>query len=310
MTINTRWQLPYAFSQLPSLMTQAGVEHDFPHKWHAAADFDSGANWDQIRQENINAPIVASSVGVAPDPVEALLAPRPIIANQNIFRYEQLGHVRGTLLVFALRQYSFKRFGFSANYLRMNMRSDGGFRTSDAGAADPQSTYSERGESSRVDWETPNLIFLTGNINLLFRLELSPLINARNGRPYNITTGTDANGDGDFNDRPPYASAPGPGVDDTPFGLLTTNTVNGSVPRNLCTLPGQIHLDMNLSRAITLKPGNKEHPRVFTFNAQSINLLNLTNVTSVDTILSSGAVGRPIAAEPVRRVELGIRFTF
>lgn len=311
ISVNTIWQFPNAFSQLPSLMTQVGVEHDFPHKWHAAIDFDYGADWNHIRQENINAPLVASSVGIAPDPIAALLAPRPIAANENIFRYEKLSHQRGTVIIFALRQYSYKRFGFSANYLHMNMRSDGGFRTSDSAAAsNPQSTYSERGEFSRVDWETPNLFFFTGYVNLPFKLGLSPLLNARSGRPYNITTGTDANGDGDFNDRPSYASAPGPGVYSTPFGLLTTNTVNGNVARNLGTMPAQFHLDTNLSRVFVLNPGNKDHPRTLTFNARSTNLLNHTDVTAVNTILSSGAIGKPIAAETARRLELGARFTF
>ena len=125
-----------------------------------------------------------------------------------------------------------------------------------------------------------------------------------------MTTGTDANGDGDFNDRPSYASAPGPGVYTTPFGLMTTNTVNGNVPRNPGSMPDQIHLDMNLSREFALNPRDKDHPRTLTFNARSTNLLNHSNVTAVNTILSSGAVGQPIAAETARRLELGVRFTF
>lgn len=291
-------------------MTQAGVEHDFQHNWHAEVDFSYGADWNHIREENINAPMVSSSVGVAPNPIAALLAPRPIAADENIFHYEQLSHQRGTVLILALRQNSYKRFGLSANYLHMNMRSDDGFRTSDTtAAANPQSAYSEQGEFARVDWETPNLFFATGNLDLPSKLSLSPLLNMRSGRPYNITTGTDSNGDGDFNDRPSYASAPGPGVYSTPFGLLTTNTINGNVPRNLATMPAQIHLDVNLSRAFTLRPGDKEHQRALTLNARSVNLLNHTNVTAVDTILSSGALGRPVASETARRVELGARFT-
>jgi hypothetical protein len=191
------------------------------------------------------------------------------------------------------------------------MRSDGGFRTGDtAGAASPQSSYREQGESARADWATPNLLVLTGNLKLPLKIELSSLLNATSGRPYNITTGADANGDGDFNDRPSYASAPGPGVYTTPFGLLTTNTVNGNVPRNLGTMPGLVHLDMNASRAFTLNPSDKEHTRTLVLNVRSTNLLNHTNVAGVNTILSSDAIGRPIAAETARRIELGIRFAF
>jgi hypothetical protein len=135
---------------------------------------------------------------------------------------------------------------------------------------------------------------------------------AGDGIPYNITTGTDNNGDGDFNDRPSYASIPGPGVYSTRFGLLTANTVNGNVPRNLGTMPGSIHFDTDLSRAFKLNPkdNDKEHTRTLTFNVRSANLLNHTNITAVNTILSSSAVGQPVSAEAARRVELGIRVSF
>jgi len=309
--VNTLYQFPKTFRQIPSFSSQFEVEHEFTHHWHAKGDFNYTANWDQIRVENINAPMVASSVGVAPDPIAALLAPRPIAPNENIFLYEKLAHMRGRFLVLSLEQNDYKRFGVSAFYVHMaGVRSDGGFRGENtSGAANPQSSYSEQGESSRVDWQTSGLFGLMGNLKLPLKAELSTEIFASSGTPYNITTGTDANGDGNFNDRPSYASSPGPGVYSTPFGLLTTNTVNGNVSRNIGTMPATVHLDMDLSRSFTL-PGSKEHPRTFTFNARSANLLNHTNVTAVNTILSSGAVGQPVAADTARRVELGVRFAF
>jgi hypothetical protein len=309
--VNSLWQFPKTFAQIPSFASQLAVEHEFPHHWDAESDFNYGANWDQVRAENINAPLVKSSIGAAPNPITALLAPRPIAANENIFLYERLAHLRGRFLVLHLWQNDYKRFGLSTVYVHMTgIRSDGGFRAEDAtGAANPQSSYSELGESSRVDWQTGNLFFLMGNVKLPLKAELSAEFDASGGQPYNITTGTDVNGDGDFNDRPSWASSPGPGVYSTQFGLLTTNTVNGNVPRNIGTMPATVHLDMNLSRTFAL-PGGKDHPRTFTFNARGTNLSNHTNVIAVNTILSSGAVGQPVAAETARRVELGVRFAF
>jgi Carboxypeptidase regulatory-like domain len=311
ISVNTLWRFPKAFPQIPSFGTQFALEHEFSHHWHAEGDFNYGANWDQIRVENINAPMVASSIGVAPDPIVALLAPRPIVPNENIFLYQKLAHMRGRFLVLSLGQNDYKRFGVSAFYVHMaGVRSDGGFRGEDtSGAATPQSSYSQQGESSRVDWQTSSLFGLMGHVKLPLKAELSAECSASSGTPYNITTGTDANGDGDFNDRPSYASGPGPGAYSTQFGLLTINTVNGNVPRNIGTMSGTVHLDTNLSRSFTL-PGSKDHPRTFTFNARSANLLNHTNVTAVNTILSSGTIGRPVAAETARRIELGVRFTF
>jgi hypothetical protein len=310
--VNTLYQFPKTFRQIPSFSTNFAVEHEFMHHWQAEGDFNFTANWDQIRVENINAPMVAGSIGVAPDPIAALLAPRPIAPNENIFLYEKLAHMRGKFLVLSLDQHDYKRFGVSAFYVHMaGVRSDGGFHGENtlSGAANPQSSYSEQGESSRVDWQLSGQGGLMGNVKLPLKAELSSELFASSGNPYNITTGTDANGDGDFNDRPSYASSPGPGVYNTPFGLLTTNTVNGNVPRNIGTMPGTVHLDTNLSRSFTL-PGSKDHPRTFTFSARSENLLNHTNVTAVNTILSSGAVGQPVTADTARRIELGVRFAF
>lgn len=306
--VGTVWQFPHSVEQSPNAGADLRLEHEFRHHWNAQADLTFGNNWDQIRERNINAPMVASSTGVAPDPTTALLAPRPFAPNQNILQYENSGHTQGTMLIFSLQQNSYRRFNFNFNYLHMNrVKSDGGL-----GAAIPQSSYSGKGENSRIDWYAPNIVSLFGTVFLPGKLQLSEQFHARSGRPYNITTGTDNNGDGSFNDRPAYAaaSASGAGVYLTRFGLLTTNTVNGDVPRNLGTMPAVAYLDLNLSRTFQLNPKDKDHPRTLAFNARSANVLNHTNVTAVNTILSSSTIGQAIAADTARRMELGVRFSF
>jgi hypothetical protein len=306
--VGTVWQFPPSLGQSPYVGAVLGVDHDFRHHWHAEAALSYGGNWDQLRERNINAPLVTNSNGVAPDPTAALLAPRPLAPNQNILQYENSGHTRGTMLIFGLQQNSYKRFSFSANYLHMNtVISDGGLVP-----GTPQSSYSQKGEASHIDWYSPNIVSFFGTISLPYKLQLSEQFHARSGRPFNITTGTDNNGDGSFNDRPAYAdaSASGTGVYTTRFGLLTANTVNGDVPRNLGTMPAVAYLDLNLSRTFQLNPKDKDHPRTLAFNARSANVLNHTNVTAVNTVLSSSTVGQSIAADTARRVELGVRFSF
>jgi hypothetical protein len=221
-----------------------------------------------------------------------------------LMEYQNSGHGAGTVTSFSLDQHSYKRFGLTARYTHINMKSDFGNNPA------PQSSYSNKGESSRISWDSKNNFTLFGNLNLPYKIEATTQLDLYGGLPYDITTGTDNNGDGNFTDRPSYASAPGPGVYKTPYGLMTTNTVNGNVPANLGTMPGLVHLDMNLSRLFTLNPKDKEHPRSLTFNARSANLLNHTNVTAVNTVLSSSAIGQPVTAETARRVELGVRFEF
>jgi hypothetical protein len=304
VAVSTVKQFASSLAPQSTFVTYLNVEHDFPGHWHARANLFWGEDWNSIRLRNINAPRVASSIGVAPDPTAALLAPRPIAPNENILRYENTGHLAGNVVSVTLDQHSYKRFGVSARYAHMNFKCDVPDDLS------PQSSYSEQGESSRVDWLRHNTGSLTGNLVLPYKVELATQFDAGQGRPYNITTGTDNNGDGSFDDRPSYASAPGTGVYSTRFGLLTNNTVNGNVPRNLGIMPGVIHLDMNLSRVFQLNAKNSDHPRTLTFNARSANLLNHMNVTAVGTVLDSPNIGQSIAAETARRVELGARFAF
>ena len=62
----------------------------------------------------------------------------------------------------------------------------------------------------------------------------------------------DNNGDGVFNDRPSLTAQQGTGTYETPFGLLNTTGVNGSLGRNAGTMPALVHLDTNLSRTFEL----------------------------------------------------------
>ncbi|MEZ2346476.1 TonB-dependent receptor domain-containing protein [Terriglobus sp. RCC_193] len=303
--VSTVKQFPRALNQFSSLQTHVSVEHTFPHGWHAATTLFWANNWGSLRIKNINAPLVGSSIGTPPDPTTALLAPRPIAPNENILQYQNSGHLSGTIFVAGVDHNNGKLFGISAYYVHVNLKTN----TSNS-ISIPQSSYSETGESSRSDGTSLNSIYASGSLHLPYKLDLSAILDALSGQPYNITTGTDANGDGNFNDRPSYASAPGSGVYSTRFGLLTTNAVNGDVSRNLGTMPARVHLDMNLTRVFRLNPKDKEHPRTLTFNARSANVLNHTNVTAVGTVVSSSTFSQPLSAETARRIELGARFAF
>lgn len=303
--VDTRNQFSHGFGQIPDFQFGARVAHEFPHHWMAEVSYGFGGQWEGLRILNINAPMVASCIGCSPDPTAALLAPRPLAANENIVQYENYGHNWGAVYSASLKQNGYKRFNFTANWWYLDFIGDSG------DGKTQQSSYSDRGEATRPNWMRRGGVSGLGMVHLPFKVELDAQLSVVPGLPYNITTGTDANGDGSFNDRPSYASAPGPGVYSTPYGLMTVNTVNGDVPNNAGTMPGWvIHLDPNIRRSFTLNPKDKDHPLSLSFNARGSNVLNHTNVTGVNTVLSSGAVGQPNAAEPARRVELGVRFEF
>jgi hypothetical protein len=302
--VGTVWRFPHSFEQLPSADAQISVEHDFPHHWLASVSYTWGVDWGVLRSPNVNAPLVSRSVGDAPDPITALMAPRPIAPNENIMQFQNSGHSTGSTYKGNLQQRSYKRFILGMGGWYSRFKSDGSW----SGVVIPQSAYSNQGEFSRPDMMLSGG-YASSNINLPEKIELATQLSIQFGTPYNVTTGTDTNGDGNFNDRPSYASAAGAGVYSTHYGLLTANTVNGDVPRNLGTMPAVVHSAVNLSRVFTLNARDKEHPRTLTFNVRGANVLNHTNVTAVQTVLSP-TLGQPLTADAARRVEIGLRFAF
>lgn len=298
IAVGTRWQFTRAFEQIPVGELAVGVEHDLPHHWHPSVWFTWYSAWGDPRTVNVNAPLVPTSSSASSDPTAALLAPRPGTPNLNIFEYQNSAHNSGSVFWAGVEQKSYKRWTLNMGVWNVNFNTNSGT---------PQSTYSRQNEFSRPDWQSSGAL-AESDLKFPYKIELSTEAYWHYGTPYNITTGTDANGDGNFNDRPSYASAVGNGVYSTPFGLMTTNAVNGDVPRNLGTMPVVIHMYSNLSRAFAF--GNKDHPRTLTFNARAANLLNHTNVTAVGTVVSSPSLGESLSAEAARRAELGVRFAF
>jgi len=306
IAVTTVKEFASSFAQKSTFAGYFNGEHDFAHQWHARVNFYWGEDWNTPRIRNINAPMVATTVGVSPDPTAALRAPRPYGGNENILRYENSGHLAGNVVSMSLDQHSYKRFQFHASYRHMNFKANGG-----DGIVSPQSSYSEQGESARADWLKFNAGSFFGSLFLPKKLELSAQFDASSGASYTITTGTDANGDGIVNDRPSYASASTPGVVyRTRYGLMTADTTNGNVPRNVGTMPSTVHLDMNLSRDFVFNRKNMEHLRTVTINIRSANFLNHTNINGVGTIVSSPSLDQPYQAEPARRIEAGARFSF
>ena len=297
-------QFAPSMTQKSTFNLYLNLEHIFAHQWTARINYYLGEDWNRPVLLNINAPMVASSNNTVPDPTAALLAPRSGPSNENIMQYQNSGHLNGNLVSVTLNQHSYKWFGLSTYFRHAHFKSDGG-----NGVSTPQSAYSDQGESSRADWQRSDAGTLTGNVILPEKIGVDVQFYGATGAAFNILTGTDNNGDGVFNDRPAYATATGAGVYSTPYGLLTSNAVNGNVPRNAGTMPPLYELALNLNRSFTLNPGDKDNPRTLSFNVRAANLLNHTNVTSVNQVLST-TLGQPIVAEPARRIEFGARFAF
>jgi hypothetical protein len=301
IAVATTRQVAPGLGQTWSFQSQLGVEHELPQHWHAQANVFDAQAWGTLRSRNINAPLVTDST------TNPLLAPRPIEPGKNFFQFEQSGHLHGQVVFLGVDQHSYKRFGIFVGYLYFNLKTD-----ADSATLFPQSSYSERGETARASWESTHRLFAIGQLNLPQKLSLTSQFDASSGDPYDVLTGMDNNGDGVFNDRPSLTAEQGTGTYQTPFGLLNTTGINGSLGRNAGTMPALIHLDTNLSRTFELPShglSSDKHQSI-TLNARSANLLNHTNVTNVGNVVGSPTFTQSLAAEAARRVEFGIRYTF
>jgi hypothetical protein len=153
---------------------------------------------------------------------------------------------------------------------------------------------------------------------------LNPFIIYTMGRPFNIITGRDTNGDGVFTERPAFATAQTDPADlrTTRFGDFDLNPDPGQelIPRNYGVGPGFFSVNLGISRAFMFgnvpaapaaaapasappagagapagaRPANGPAPEkryTLTFSVQIQNLLNTTNLSNPIANLSSPRFG-------------------
>jgi hypothetical protein len=102
-------------------------------------------------------------------------------------------------------------------------------------------------------------LFMYGSLSLPHAISVSPLLIFSAGTPYNITTGSDLNNDGQFNDRPMFGPSNGvaPGIAGTntiagcgSFVAPPPNTPYTPIPINYCTGPNQFTTNLRITKTI------------------------------------------------------------
>ena len=134
-------------------------------------------------------------------------------------------------------------------------------------------------------------------------LSISPAVSISSGRPFNITTGSDNNGDSLFTDRPAFARAGDAGVIVTRYGVFNPNPQSGDtiIPRNLGREPMQVSMDLNITQSL--------FSNLF-IGIDSENLLNQRRLIKSNNVVTSPLFGVPNQALNGRRLELTIRYGF
>ena len=148
----------------------------------------------------------------------------------------------------------------------------------------PGNNYDLQGEWGRSNYDRRHRLNLMFLYSLPAGFRAAGILNAWSGLPYNITTGTDPDGDNVFNDRPP--------------GLW----------RNAGRGPGYTDVDFRLARRWRL--AHREHPPSIEFAVDAFNALNHVNFPNYVGTRTSTFFGLANVAEPGRQFQLSLRFLF
>ncbi|HEU5413425.1 MAG TPA: TonB-dependent receptor [Candidatus Angelobacter sp.] len=147
-------------------------------------------------------------------------------------------------------------------------------------------------EWGRSSFDVRHRLVLAGTSALPAAFKLGLMLVANSGAPFNITTGSDDNGDGVANDRP--------------LGV-TRNTGDG---------PGFLQTDLRVSKVFNFYKGplNSDGDvsgftkMELTFDA--FNLFNHTNLTNIIGEISSPRFGQATNALAARTIQMSLRFSF
>jgi carboxypeptidase family protein len=178
----------------------------------------------------------------------------------DLFQFQSDGLLKQLQVITRVNTQLGSRASISGAYIwgTAHSNTDGSLCASSTGCgtSTPVNPYDLSAEWSRSSLDVQNRTFIFGNVSAPLKIQLSPFLVAQTGAPFNITTGGyyfyGGVPDGIFNARPVFASGPGPNIIDTPYGYLNScpqGCPNAAmIPRNLGNGPGQVSLNLRLSR--------------------------------------------------------------
>jgi hypothetical protein len=321
--------------QAPTLVMEAfNFERQLPYKFTLIATAFNYRGRHLLRLRNINAPLPGTF-----DPAFPENTVRPLATNGDLYFYESSGSFNDTRLILGLRRQVSRGLTLFANFGIGKGMTDTECAFGSLVACFPANSYDLRGEYARASFIPSRNFTLGSNVTIpRLKLALNAFVVATAGRPFDIVTGRDTNGDGLFNERPAFAT-PGTAAADltsTRFGDFDLNPRPGDevIIRNLGTGPSFFSVNLGISRSFTFgpapksaaaaKPGSSapEKPYNLSFSIYIQNLLNRSNLGQPIGNLSSPHFGESTAISGNfgpgsvsgsggnRRIQLQLRFNF
>ncbi|HEV2705983.1 MAG TPA: carboxypeptidase regulatory-like domain-containing protein [Pyrinomonadaceae bacterium] len=223
-----------------TMQAALSVERQLPYRVTLSVNFITARTLHVLRSRNINAPLPGTTDANGRGGV------RPIAGLGNIFQYESSGRFNQNQLIVSANNRLSRRFTLFATYTLNSAHSD-----TDGANTFPTNQYDLTNEYGRSVQDIRHRLFIGGSLTAPWNIRLNPFIVANSGRPFNITTGRDTNGDTLFTERPAFATdLSKPGIVVTRFGAFDPNPAPGQpiIPRNFGTGPSFFTVNMRVSR--------------------------------------------------------------
>jgi hypothetical protein len=237
----TTWRMADNLEAPYTIQSSLSLERQLPSNWTFTATYINSRSLHLLRARNINAPLPGTFIASVPGS-----GVRPLGNASNVYQYESSGRANQNQLLLSVNNRLNRHFSLFVRYALSKAESD-----TDGAGSFPANQYDLTSEWGRSSFDVRHSFIVGGSINAPLGLRLSPLIMLTSGRPFNITTGRDANGDSLFTDRPAFATdLTKPGVIVTRFGAFDPNPAPGQelIPRNYGNGPSFFNVNLGLSR--------------------------------------------------------------
>lgn len=228
------------------------VERQLPYRFTMFAGVFVLQIQHVIRTRDINAPIPGSITTANPN------GTRPYGNVGEIYQIESSGTFNQRQFFIGFNNRFSPTISFFGNFSISNSKND----TDGAGSRNfPVNSYDLSGEYGRGGFDIRRRFSFGGTWTTpWWGVSLTPFILASTGAPFNVTTGADTNGDGQFTERPAFAPAgvcsvvPRPSnILCTRFGNFNLNPAVGEalIPRNFGQSPGYFVVNLTASKIWT-----------------------------------------------------------
>lgn len=253
---------------------------------------------------NVNAPLPGTY-----DPSNPNSGIRPLGGNNNLYQFSSNGVSEGRSIginpnINITKNLSVWAF-FGAGHQVGNIN----FGNNSSALSFPSNSYNLNADYGRLNGFSPRRLFAGLNAKPGWGTSLNLFMSAWSQSNFNITTGTDLNGDAQYNDRPAFATdMTRASVVRTPWGNFDTKPMAGQtiIPINYGTAPGLFYLELYANKNFyfgkrpespkdTPKEKLPQQPYRLQLGIGADNLLNTNNPASPVGVLSSPQFGKSLS---------------